>query len=269
MNMLIILLLVVFIVLIFGGILLSIEVAMRLGHRLLEKSHDLEHEIGERHRAQLRAETSLGEKELLLREIHHRVKNNMQIVSSLLRLQSRQQDDPVTKAILDDSRSRISAMALVHENLYQPDNLAKVSLRPYIQELAMNLFASYNIEPSRIVLITDVEPISINIETATPCGLIINELVTNSLKYAFPGDRLGEIRIDFKRLADGVSLQLRVADNGVGLPADLDVRRGKSLGLQLVVNLVENQLQGELLVERGQGVAFLVTFKEIGYEKRI
>lgn len=269
MSVFIIILILLFIALGFGVFLLFSELILRLGRNLMEKSHALEEEIVERHKAQVEAEKSLGEKELLLREIHHRVKNNMQIVSSLLRLQSRRQEDQATKDILDDSRSRISAMALIHESLYRPENLTGVSLRRYIQELALNLFSSYNIAPGRIVLVTDVEPISLNIETATPCGLIINELVTNSLKYAFPGERSGEVRISLKRLADGERYQLRVADNGVGLPPDLDIRQTKSLGLQLVVNLAENQLLGEVAVEAGPGTAFVVTFKEIGYEQRI
>lgn len=269
MSIFIIILILLFIALVFGGFLLFSELILRLGRNLMEKSHVLEGEIVERQKAQVQAEKSLGEKELLLREIHHRVKNNMQIVSSLLRLQAKRQEDQTTKDILDDSRSRISAMSLIHESLYRPENLTGVYLRRYIQELALNLFASYDIEPGRIVFITDVEPISLNIETATPCGLIINELVTNSLKYAFPDGRQGEVGISLKRLGNGEKYQLRVADNGVGLPVGLDIRRTKSLGLQLVVNLAENQLSGEVTVEAGPGTAFVVTFQEIGYEKRI
>jgi two-component sensor histidine kinase len=249
--------------------LLSFELLFRLGRKFMENSQALEVEIGERQKAQAHAETSLREKELLLQEIHHRVKNNMQIVASLLRLQSRRLNDAKTQEILNDSRSRIGAMSLIHETLYKPSNLTSVSLREYIKELGLNLFDFYGVDPDRITLVTDVVSISLNIETATPCGLIINELVTNSLKYAFPDDRQGVITITMKRNEDGSGYLLYIADNGIGLPEDLDIRRTDSLGLQLVVNLTESQLQGRIEVQRDQGTAFLIAFQEIRYPKRI
>lgn len=248
--------------------LLFFELNLRLGKQLIDQGNALEGEICERQKAQMEAETSLRERELLLSEIHHRVKNNMQIVSSLLRIQSRRSDDPKTQGILDDSRNRVSAMALIHETLYKPANLSSVSLREYIEELTLNLFDSYGVDPERITLVTDVESISLNIETATPCGLIINELVTNCLKYAFPEKRPGMISLSLKR--DGLDgYLLRVVDNGVGLPDDLDIRQTRSLGLQLVINLTENQLQGRVEVQRGEGVAYLVAFREINYARRL
>ena len=249
--------------------LVFFELNLRLNKQLIDKGDALEGEISERQKAQLEAETSLRERELLLSEIHHRVKNNMQIVSSLLRMQSRRSDDRVTQGILDDSRSRVSAMALIHETLYKPANLSSVSLREYIKELTLNLFDSYGVDPDRITLVTDVESISLNIETATPCGLIINELVTNCLKYAFPDKRPGTITLSLKRNEIDHGYQLRVADNGIGLPEDLDIRQTRSLGLQLVINLTENQLQGRVEVQRGNGVAFLVVFHEISYARRL
>ncbi len=249
--------------------LLFFELNLRQSKQLIDKGNALEGEISERQKAQLEAESSLRERELLLSEIHHRVKNNMQIVSSLLRIQSRRSDDPITKGILDDSRNRVSAMALIHETLYKPANLSSVSLREYINELTLNLFDSYGVEPERISLVTDVESISLNIETATPCGLVINELVTNCLKYAFPDKRPGVITLSLKRNENDKSYLLSVADNGVGLPEGLDIRETRSLGLQLVINLSENQLQGKVEVQRGNGVAFLVTFYEISYIRRL
>lgn len=269
MNLFVILLIGLFIAVIAALFLVFFELNLRLYRQLMEKGNALEIEIAERQKAQLQTEASLSERELLLSEIHHRVKNNMQIVSSLLRLQSRRSDDPRTRDILDDSRSRISAMALIHETLYKPSNLSSVSLRQYIKELALNLFDSYDVNPDRITLVTDVESISLNIETAIPCGLIINELMTNSLKHAFPDGRPGVIALSLKRNENDGGYLLQVADNGVGLPEELDIRRSRSLGLQLVVNLVENQLQGRLDVRRGNGVAFLVAFREIGYAKRL
>lgn len=259
----------VFIVLIAVVFLFSFELIFRLGQMLMEKSTALEDEIVQRQEAQHQAETSLKEKELLLQEIHHRVKNNMQIVSSLLRLQSRRLDDAKTVEIINDSRSRIGAMSLIHKTLYRPTNLTSVSLHEYINELALQLFDFYAVDPDRITMVTDLDSISLNIETATPCGLIINELVTNSLKYAFPDGRQGAIFVTLKRDGQGSGYVLRVADNGIGLPAGLDIRRTDSLGLQLVVNLAEQQLQGQIEVAREQGSSFTITFQEIGYVRRI
>jgi two-component sensor histidine kinase len=258
-----------FIAMIATFFLFSFEMIFRLGQKLMEKSTAIEGEIVERQKAQAEAEISLKEKELLLKEIHHRVKNNMQIVSSLLRLQARRLDDPRIIEILNDSRSRIGAMSLIHESLYKPTNLSSVSLRDYIKELSHNLFDFYGVEPERIKLVTDVESIFLSIDIATPCGLIINELVTNCLKYAFPEERQGEVIITMKRQEGDNGYLLRVADNGVGLPEDLDIRKTNSLGLQLVVNLTESQLQGRLEVDRTQGTVFLISFQESGYTKRI
>jgi len=263
-----ILLLGVFIAICGAIFLTAFELIFRLGRRLMEKGTALEEEVVERQKAQHQAETSLKEKELLLREIHHRVKNNLQIVSSLLRLQSRRIDDAKTVEILNDSRSRISAMSLIHESLYKPSSLSSVSLREYVLELTFKLFDFYGVDADLIALVIDVEPITLNIDTATPCGLIINELVTNSLKYAFPAERSGAITITMKRTGESGYL-LQVGDNGVGLPPVLDIRQTQSLGLQLVVNLVEKQLQGELEVRRDRGTTYVITFQEIGYDQRI
>lgn len=247
--------------------LVFFELNLRLGKQLMDKGLVLEGEISERQKAQHAAETSLRERELLLSEIHHRVKNNMQIVSSLLRMQSRRSDDPGIRGILDDSRSRVSAMALIHETLYQPSNLSSVSMREYIEELTANIFDSYAVDSDLITLNIAIESICLNIETATPCGLIINELVTNCLKYAFPGKRPGVITLALKR--NGAGYLLQVADNGVGLPEGIDIRQTKSLGLQLVINLTEAQLQGRVEVQRREGVAFLISFNEISYARRV
>jgi len=264
-----VLLFVVFILVLAAGFLFFFEMIFRLGQQFMEKSNDLEDEIAQRQEAQSQAENSLRERELLLKEIHHRVKNNMQIVSSLLRLQARRLGDPRILEIINDSRNRIGAIALVHKALYGPGNLSSVSLREYIKELTTQLVDFYAVGQDRIALVTEVEPITLNIETATPCGLIINELVTNSFKYAFPCERKGEISVSLKRNAQGDGYLLRVADNGVGLPADFDVRRSDTLGMQLVVNLAEHQLQGQLEVLGNGGTAFSIIFQETGYAQRI
>ncbi|MBU0676004.1 MAG: sensor histidine kinase [Proteobacteria bacterium] len=259
----------VFIIIITTIFLLSFELIFRLGQKLMEKSNALEDEIIQRQEAQNQAETSLKERELLLQEIHHRVKNNLQIISSLLRLQSHHLGDPKIEAILNDSRSRIGAMSLIHKTLYKPTNLASVSFHDYINELALQLFDFYAVDPNRITLATDLESISLNIETATPCGLIINELVTNALKYAFPENRKGLISVVLKRNDQGSGYLLRISDNGVGLPAGLDIRHIESLGLSLAVNLAEKQLQGQVDISRNQGTTFDITFQEIGYPQRL
>lgn len=259
----------VFILVLAAGFLFFFEMIFRLARQLMEKSNALEDEIVLRQEAQSQAETSLGERELLLKEIHHRVKNNMQIVSSLLRLQARRLGDDRIHAIINDSRNRIGAIALVHKALYRPDSLSSVSLPEYIEELTTQLIDFYAEEHDRISLVTDVEPLTLNMETATPCGLIINELVTNCFKYAFPGDRKGEISVTLKRNDEGEGYRLRVADNGIGLPADFDIRGSDTLGLQLVVNLAEHQLQGKLEVLRNGGTTFIVTFQETRYAQRV
>ena len=259
----------VFIVIVGGLFLVSFEMIFRLGQKFMDKSNALEDEVVHRQQAQQQAETSLKEKEMLLQEIHHRVKNNLQIISSLLRLQSRQLNDTRMVEILNDSRGRIGAMSLIHKSLYNPSNLSSVSFHDYINELALQLFDFYAVDPEQITLITDLESISLNIETATPCGLIINELVTNSLKYAFPDNRKGVVSVTLKQHAQDGGYLLRISDNGVGLPASLDIRRTESLGLRLVANLTEQQLQGKLEISRDQGTTFDITFQEIGYTPRI
>ena len=249
--------------------LVFFEIIYRLGDKLVKKGTALENEIAERHKAQEETKASLMEKEMLLREIHHRVKNNMQIVSSLIRLQLHSLVDEAGKEILQETQNRIRSMSLIHETLYRPGNLSEILLREYIKELALNLFDSFGIDPDRVQLLTDVEDIGIDIDTATPCGLIINELVTNALKYAFPGERTGEVHITLSKNPETKELQLVIKDNGIGLPPDFDIKKAKTLGMNLAVNLVEQQLKGTVVLKRENGTEFIITFKERGYQKRI
>ncbi len=213
---------------------------------------------------------SLKEKEILLREIHHRTKNNMQVISSLLNLQSEFIKDKKYADMLNESRNRIAAMALVHEKLYLSQNLANINFRDYVDSLTSGLFAFYGISRGRIKLRLDVEEIPVEIEVGIPCGLIINELVSNAMKHAFPDDRRGEICITFKVIDEegGIKYQMTVADNGIGLPEGFEVKKAKSLGLHLVTSLAEHQLQGKLLINRDKGTEFCIEFKEIQYKKR-
>ena len=209
---------------------------------------------------------SLKDKEILLREIHHRVKNNMQIISSLLNLQTKYVNDEEAVNVLKESQNRVKSMAIIHEKLYQSKNLTNISFADYIQSLILNLFYSYNIDKTRIIPILKIEDISLNIETAVPCGLIISELISNSLKYAFPNHISGEIIISLKSLRD--RYQLCICDNGIGLKEDIDFNNLKTLGLLLVTSLTE-QIDGKLTIHREHGTQFEITFKELKYEERI
>ena len=216
-------------------------------------------DITERKRAEEKISTSLAEKVVLLKEVHHRVKNNMQIISTLLDLQSDNISDKMAHEAFRESQYRIKAMALIHERLYESKDLASIDFQGYIEDLSTHLFNSYLGAPERITLRINAEGVSMNIDRAIPCGLIINELVTNSLKHAFPENRNGEISIAFQIGEEG-RITLRVADNGIGLPPGLDIANTGTLGLQLVVMLAR-QLRGEVRIEGGQGgTAFIITF---------
>ncbi len=206
--------------------------------------------------AQLQA--SLQEKEVLLKEIHHRVKNNLQIVYSLLRLQYRRVTDEKAASILLESQNRIKSIALVHEKLYRSDDLAHIDLSQYIPSLVSSLFSSYNTRSNAIQLKIDIERVLLDIDTAIPCGLIINELVSNALKYAFPAEQTGKIAIGLHTTTDR-SITLTISDNGIGIPPTLDLTKMDSLGLKLVNDLV-HQLEGRITMHGSHGTAFEITF---------
>ncbi len=204
---------------------------------------------------------TLRDKEMLLKEVHHRVKNNLQVVCSLLYLQSVNVDDPSSRQTLIESRNRVMSMALIHERLYKSKDISTIDFGQYIKELATDIFYSFGIEDDKIRLVFNSHNICLGIDTAIPCGLIINELVSNSLKHAFADNISGEIRIEMSVKGNN-SLVLVVSDNGVGIPQDMDIDNNTaSLGLQLVRTLTE-QLDGTLEVNRGKGTEFRVTFRE-------
>jgi PAS domain S-box-containing protein len=215
-------------------------------------------DITQRKQAEEKIKASLKEKEVLLKEIHHRVKNNLQIVSSLLKLQSSYSKDPQALEMFKESQSRIRSMALIHEKLYQSQDLSKVSFAEYIGNLAANLFRSYEINSTAINLKINVENIFLEIDVAVPCGLIINELISNSLKYAFPDESKGKIQIDLY-CDNEREITLIISDNGIGLPKDFDFQNPETLGLQLVNNLVE-QLEGTIEINGNNGTEFKITF---------
>lgn len=218
------------------------------------------HDITERKREEDKVRSSLREKEILLKEIHHRVKNNLQIISSLLNLQSAHIRDPRALEVFKEGQGRVRSMALIHEKLYQSEDLARVDFSEYIRNLAAYLFRSYEVHAGAVALGVEAEDVLLGVDTAIPCGLIINELVSNSLKHAFPGGGVGSINIRL-RPADAGRLTLTVADDGVGLPDGFDVSRTSSLGLQLV-NTLARQLGGEVLVGCGAGAEFSITFRK-------
>ena len=215
-------------------------------------------DITESQRVEEQVRASLREKEAMLKEIHHRVKNNLQIVSSLLNLQSEKVSDALTLAALRESQNRVRSMALVHETLYCSGNLGRIDLAEYMSALCAHLFRSFGVDSSFIQLTLDVVNTSLDLERAIPLGLITNELVSNALKYAFPQGRSGVIRVVFEITADD-SYRLVVADDGIGLPESFDLNQLRSLGLQLTRDLVQ-QLSGNLTIEHAPGTAFHISF---------
>lgn len=221
----------------------------------------------ERKQSEEKLKASLKEKELLLKEIHHRVKNNLLVVSNLLEFQADYTQDTDTLEILSDCQHRISSMALIHEKLYRSTNLDRINFGEYLEALVDNLFESYHRANDQIQLILEIEPVILNVETANPCGLIINELLLNILKHAFPQGRRGIIHLSLSE-NEQHQITLRIEDNGVGFPPHLDFRKTESLGMELVCTLTE-QIKGTLeMMSPTQGTAFRLTFSELEYRKR-
>ena len=202
--------------------------------------------------------SSLKEKETLLHEIHHRVKNNMAVIGSLLKMQSNSIEDEQIKEVLKVSKNRVYAMSAVHETLHGSDNLSQIDLKTYLHKVTSSIFQTYSINPDKAKLNTDIEEIPISIDQASPLGLVINELLSNSLKYAFLDERKGEINVSMKKR--NTEIELTVMDNGVGMPKDFDWKKSKSLGLKLVRTLVENQLDGSIDMESNNGTKFTIKF---------
>lgn len=215
-------------------------------------------DITERRHTQEQIARSLSEKEVLLKELHHRVKNNLQIISSLLNLQTASVKDPDARRLFTESQSRIRSMALIHEILYTSQDLTKVNFGEYVQRLVAHLCRSYAVDREAIELQIHAEEVPVGVDKAIPCGLIINELVANALKHAFPDGQRGEIRIDFHRDGGG-KCALIIRDTGVGFPGDLEVRTAKSSGLQLVSTLVD-QLGGRVEYRSSGGVEVRMGF---------
>lgn len=202
----------------------------------------------------------VSEKDGLLREIHHRIKSNLQLVVSLLNLQADRLNDPAARAALKESRQRVRTISLIHEQLYRTENRGRVGLYRYLQSLISNIASSFGERGSRVSIEWDLEEAELPIGKAVPLGLLVNELLTNAIQHAFPDGRPGKIRVSLSRPPDG-GVVLTVADDGVGIPAELDFRKTETLGLQIVTLLAE-QLDGRIDLGSEGGTRFRIEFKE-------
>jgi two-component sensor histidine kinase/HAMP domain-containing protein len=220
---------------------------------------ELDKEIAERKKAEEQVKRSLGEKEVLLKEIHHRVKNNMNVVTSLLGLQEKYVEDEKSRNMFKECRDRINSMARIHEKLYQTRDFTNIDFSAYVETLARDLFSSYHINAADVKMNVSAPGVSFGVDLIIPCGLIINELVSNALKYAFQNGRKGEINVVAK--SENSSHAIMVSDNGSGLPDGFDVNNTDSLGF-LLVNALVRQLDGSIELDRTQGTRFTITFKE-------
>ncbi len=235
----------------------------------LKEAHDLlEIKVQERTQELLEA---LEDKELLLKEINHRVKNNLQLISSLLNLQIPYVGHESAE-LFQESQNRVRSIAMVHDKIYQSKCLNKVDFKDYTINIISTLFQTYNVNQKRVSSEINMESINLNIETCIPCGLILTELLTNSIKHAFPADNdgskeyTGKITVEIFSLGDKVILKIK--DNGIGFPENIDFENANSFGLQLV-NLLVNQLRGTIELRRENGTEFKIKFEELNYNKRI
>jgi two-component sensor histidine kinase len=206
--------------------------------------------------------SALAEKTVLLKEVHHRVKNNLAVISGLLRMQADTQASVEAKAALAQSQMRVHAMALIHEHLFGNDHLDRVNFAEYARQLVSEMYAVFAGEPGRISLEVAADPIELGLDRAVPCALILNELLSNAFKHAFPGERKGEIRISFREQAPG-ELELAIQDDGIGSPASRGDHKTKSLGLS-IVRILTTQLDGTLDQETCAGTRLVLRFPAAG-----
>ncbi len=243
-------------------------------------------DVTERRRAEDQIKASLKEKEILLQEIHHRVKNNLQVIISLLSLQSKDIKDQKVLKMFKESQDRVHSISLVHEGIYRSKDLAHIKLEGYVRKLTSDLLKSYKVNEGIITLKIDVEDMSIGIDTSIPCGLIINELLSNSLKHAFPEKRKGEIDIKIRKAGDS-EIEMIFSDNGIGMPEGFDFKNPSGFGFRMIIDLVEYKLMGRIdhirgkssapsvrgkssaFSVRGEGTQFQIIFREIKYRKRM
>ena len=236
---------------------IQIAIAIQQSNILQQAKSELE----QREQAEIKLRSALAEKEILLKEVHHRVKNNLQIVSSLLHLQAQTIQDPQILKAIQDSQNRIESISLIHKNLYTNPNIGKIDIAEYINNLVTGILISYQITPGQISLQTDIDSVVLNVDQGIACGLIINELISNALKHAFPNNQTGEISISLHKNKN-YDIEIRIGDNGIGLADNINWDTTTSLGLSLVYDLVTEQLEGSVTIERNQGTIFNIQFSQ-------
>jgi two-component sensor histidine kinase len=218
-------------------------------------------DITERKKVEENLKASLREKDIFLREVHHRIKNNMAVISSLLNLQSRYIKDEQYKEIFKESVARLKTMSLIHDKLYRSEDLSKVVFSEYISDMVDKMYRSYDLSSRKITLTKEIEKITtLRIDDAIPCGLIINELVSNSLKHAFPEGQAGEIKVTLRSNKEG-DVEMTVSDNGIGMPKDLELENSESMGLTLI-NALTRQLQSKIELNREKGTEYKISFRK-------
>jgi two-component sensor histidine kinase len=249
------------------GLEASLKSSQRLQAQLKEKQSRLEntnqalsHEIKERLRVQAQLVAALGDRERMLQEMHHRVNNHMQVVSSMLSLSRAKISDLRARELVQESQHRVRAVGLIHESIYRSGRMAEVSLAAYIEDLARNLFNVYDLESRQVKLEVDADETALGLDQAVPCGLVLNELMINTLKHAFTAGMGGKLMVRARQDPDHM-LELTVADNGMGLPPGFIVGEGMGMGLYLVKSLVENQLHGRFELTSGPGMRVRIRFK--------
>ena len=230
--------------------------------RVEKRTIGLELQIKESKKLENSLKGSLKQKELLLSEIHHRVKNNLQVIISLLSLQADLITDPHCLEVFKESQNRIQSMALVHQYLYQSKNFSEIATKSYLKGLAAGLMAAYPVQRKKIQLVVNSDDINLGIDTAITCGLIVNELVSNAIKYAFPNEAGGKITIDFHKIDELGNLSLSVKDNGVGLPEAITLKNPSTLGLRLIEMLI-GQLLGKYELKNENGTELTIKFKPV------
>ena len=223
-------------------------------------------DIRERKQNEQALQKALQEKEGLLKEIHHRVKNNLAVISSLLNLQAAAIEDEKIRSALADCRSRVQSMVIIHENLYQSTDFAKLNLKEYVAKLVSRLLYTYRVHRNLVKVSIDIEDIVIPTDFTVPCGLVLNELISNALKHAFPEEKAGEIGITGRQA--GADIIIKVSDNGVGLPDNFDISKSNTLGLGLAQRLVERQMGGTFKMSNNNGAVFVMTFDMSNIAKR-
>jgi two-component sensor histidine kinase len=225
-------------------------------------------DITYRKKGEMQIRNALKEKETLLRELYHRTKNNMQVIMAMINLQTQNIKDENILQMFSETSNRISTMALVHEKLYQTKDLSQINLKDYFTDLINLLSNNYQLISEGIRIKTDMSNVMVTIDSAIPCGLIMNELISNAFKHAFPENQRGEIQISLKMI-DDQEIELIIGDDGIGLPEGFEYRDTDTMGLQTIVALAEGQLLGTLKVAKGKGTKFHITFREMPHKKRV